>query len=292
MEGVVASLRQRAVHGDQVLHPRDLGAQHDPVVGEPHLLGEPGRGQGTLHHGGEGHRVRIGRDLAGRVLVHHAGEEVLVQGTPVHADPNRASVLDRTPDDRGEVLVPPAAPHVARIDPVLGQGLGALRVLWKENVAVEVEVPDERDVDPPLPQSLRDVRNRGGRLGGVDGDPDQLAPRPGESGHLLDRGLHIGRVRVRHRLHDHRMPAADGHVSHANRDGLASGPVGGTRHRGWIEDLGGVGRRSGLGGRHGSRAVRVTERPESGRRPHREPRGVIVPEGGIPFQSARGRGSP
>jgi hypothetical protein len=50
-------------------------------------------------------------------------------------------------DDGAEVLVPPFGTDVAGIDAVLGQGGGAARELGEEQVAVVVEVADDRDRD-------------------------------------------------------------------------------------------------------------------------------------------------
>ena len=70
-------------------------------------------------------------------------------------------MLDGGPDDRLEMLVVALGPDVARVDPVLGQGGGHLRVLDQEQMAVVVEVADDRHVDAQpaeLADHLRDGR--------------------------------------------------------------------------------------------------------------------------------------
>ena len=70
-----------------------------------------------------------------------------------------------------------------------------------------------------LAGDLRDGRR--GRLG-VDRDPDELRAGVGEPGDL-DRGrVRIGRVRVRHRLDDDRMGAADEDAADVDADGRPS----------------------------------------------------------------------
>ena len=79
-----------------------------------------------------------------RVGVHHLGEQALVERAPVDADPHRLVVGQRDLDDRAEVLVGALAADVAGIDPVLGQRPGAVGIAGEEQVAVVVEVADDR----------------------------------------------------------------------------------------------------------------------------------------------------
>ena len=79
----------------------------------------------------------------------------LVERAPVDADAHRLVVVDRDPDDRREVLVVALGADVARVDPVLGERRGHLRVLDQQLVAVVVEVADDRHVDARGRRSLR-----------------------------------------------------------------------------------------------------------------------------------------
>ena len=64
-----------------------------------------------------------------------------------------------------------------------------------------------------------DLRDGGRRRLVVDGDPDQLRSGMGQPGNL-DRGrVDVGRVRVRHRLDDDRVGAADEDAADVDGDG-------------------------------------------------------------------------
>ena len=113
-----------------------------------------------------------------RVLVHQAREQVLVEAAPVDADAHRLAVAAGRLDHLGELRIAlAAAADVARVDAVLGERLGAGRVLAQQLVPVEVEVADDRHRHAELRQALDDVRHRRRRLVGVDGDAHQLRAR-------------------------------------------------------------------------------------------------------------------
>ena len=86
------------------------------------------------------HDHRFHRDFAGvfrfgepRVLVHHAGEQRLIERAPVHADAHRLLILDGDFDHGAEVVVVLAADaDVAGIDAVLGQRARALGILLEQ----------------------------------------------------------------------------------------------------------------------------------------------------------------
>ena len=61
-----------------------------------------------------------------------------------------------------------ALADVAGVDAVLGQRLGAGRIVGQQAVAVVVEVADQRHVDAHAVELLADVRHRRRRLGRVD----------------------------------------------------------------------------------------------------------------------------
>jgi cysteine synthase len=174
VDGVVRALRQHAVDGDQILHRRDLGGQDDAIARQADLLGAHGRQQRRLHH-------RLARDGAGvdrrgaaGVLVHEVGQQLLVERAPVRADAHGLAVADRHLDD-GELPVPLVLEaDIAGIDAVLGQRLGAGRMIGEQLVADVVEVADEGHVDAAPGQPVADVRNRRGRLVAVHRDAHQL----------------------------------------------------------------------------------------------------------------------
>ena len=68
-------------------------------------LGQPRRAERALDHGAHGDVTRITRFGEPMVVIHHLGQQGLIERTPVHADPNRLAVLQRNLDDRAEVLV-------------------------------------------------------------------------------------------------------------------------------------------------------------------------------------------
>ena len=198
----------------------------------PGLLGQLGRAHRGLDHRLDHHVAGVARLGRRRVGVHQLGQQLLVERAPVDADPDRLVVVDRDLDDRREVLVVALRPDVARVDPVLREGPGHLRVLDQELVAVVVEVADDRDVDAELVAELAH-HLRDGRCGllGVDGDADELRAGVGEPGDL-DRGrVGVRGVGVRHRLDDDRMRRADEDAAHVDGDGRPAAAAGG--NRGW-----------------------------------------------------------
>ena len=66
------------------------------------------------------------------------------------------------------------APDIPGVDAVLGERPGALGILGEEDVAVVVEVTDDRHV-----HLADDFRHRPGGLVVVDRHPDELAARRG-----------------------------------------------------------------------------------------------------------------
>ena len=95
-----------------------------------------------------------------RVLVHHAGQQVLVQASPVHADAHWLAVPAGSLDHLRELRVAlAAAADIAGIDAVLGERLGAVGVRREQLVAVEVEVADDRHVAAGGAQAIADVRH-------------------------------------------------------------------------------------------------------------------------------------
>ena len=60
----------------------------------------------------------------------------------------------------------------------------------------------------------------------VDGDAHQLASGPRQFGHLEGRPGGVGRVRVRHRLHDDRMGGPDGYAANQCSRGFSAGDYG------------------------------------------------------------------
>ena len=223
VQWVVVARGEQAVHVHQVLHVRHLGTEHDPVVSEADLFGEQGGADRRLDHGIEHHVARLARDHRRCVRVHQAGEQCLVERSPVDANAHRLVVLQGDVDDGAEVLVVALATHVARIDAVLGERLGAVGMSRQQQVPVVVEVADDRDHHTDAAKSGDDPGHRRRRRIVVDGDAHQLAAGAREQGHLCHGCGDIGGVGVGHRLNHHRVRRAHRNAAHHDRRRWAAG---------------------------------------------------------------------
>src|SRR6185436_1731661 len=170
--------------------------------------------------------ARIQRLAALGVGVHHLGEEVLVEAAPVHPDADGLAVVDGHLDDGAEVVVVVLAPDIPGVDAVLGQGLRAVGILDEENVAVVVEVADDRHL-----HLAHDLRYRAGGRVVVHGHAHQLAARRVQRAHLGHRSRHVRGVGIGHGL-DHDGPlAAHAHPAHVHHHAL---PPARTTHGGYL----------------------------------------------------------
>ena len=157
------------------------------------------------------------------VLVHHAGQQRLVERSPVHADPDRLLILHRDFNHGAEVVVVLASyADVAGIDAVLGQAFGAAGILGEQEMSVVVEVADDGDADALLVETLDDVGDGFGGVVIVDGDSHHFAARFRQGGYLLDRAGDVGGVGIGHRLHHNWCSAADSHSADRGGDGLSA----------------------------------------------------------------------
>ncbi len=109
MQRVIAARSHQFINFDQVAHAAYLGAEDDLVVAQPVAFGRA-RGVDRAHqHRFDHHVARIRRLGPFGILVHHPGQQSLVQRTPVHADPHRLLVFDRALDHGAEVVIVLAA---------------------------------------------------------------------------------------------------------------------------------------------------------------------------------------
>ena len=220
VQGVVALGGEVAVDGDQVLHPADLAGEDDAVVAQAQFLGAAGAVQRRFDEGVVVDPFQRQGIVTARVLVQLARQQLLVQRAPVDADAHRLVVAAGELDHLRELLVAPiAATHIAGIDAVLGQGLGAGRMFRQQAVTVEVEVADQRYLQAHGVQPLADLRYRCGCLLGVHRNAHQLGAGTGQVGDLGRGAQGIRGVGVGHRLDGHRGLTADGHRSDAHRHG-------------------------------------------------------------------------
>ena len=156
------------------------------------------------------------------VLLHLRHHQLLVEGAAVDADAHRLAVVDRDLADRGELLVAPfAGADVARIDAVLVERCGAVRIARQQQMAVVVEVADEWRRAAGVEHAPLDLGHRRRGLGHIDCHPHQLRARFPQLDDLTGSRVRIGRVGHRHRLDDDRRAAADLHPA----DFHANGPV-------------------------------------------------------------------
>ncbi len=113
----------------------------------------------------------------------------------------------------------PLRPHVARIDAVFIQSLGALGIAGQKEMAVVVEVADDGRGVPVGPQLADDCGHRLRRFVVVHRDADDLASRIGQLFDLSNRRLYVRSIGVGHRLHHDGMGAADLHAADVHGDG-------------------------------------------------------------------------
>ena len=107
----------------------------------------------------------------------------------------------------------------------LSSARGAVGIAGQQQVAVVVEVADERRVDAGVEHAPLDLGHGGGRLREVDRDAHHLGAGFGERDALRGRAGGVGRVGAGHRLHDDRRAAADLHRARAAADADADGTM-------------------------------------------------------------------
>jgi uncharacterized membrane protein len=119
--------------------------------------------------------------------------------------------------DRLEVLVVTLPDSdVSRIDAVFRQSPCALGIIPQQDVPVVVEVSDNRDPDPAVLETCRDLADGAGRFRRIDGHSDELGARAGQGFDLRHGGGDIRRVGVGHRLDSHGLASADADSTHVD----------------------------------------------------------------------------
>ena len=214
VQGVVGAAGEFGVDVDEVADAGDFGGEDDLVAAEAVALG----GGGVVERGDDHgfHHDVAGVEWLGEfgVVVHHLGQEGLIERAPVDADADGLLMLDGYFDHGAEVVVIFAADGaVAGIDAVFGESFGARGVLGEELVAVVVEVADDGRGPTFGADAFDDVGNGFGGVVVVDGDADELGAGAGEGGDLLDGGLDVRGVGVGHGLDDDRGGGADANAA-------------------------------------------------------------------------------
>ncbi|MDT4827212.1 hypothetical protein FQZ97_605520 [compost metagenome] len=236
VQRVVATCGQVAVDGDQVLHVADLARQDDGVAAQAELFSALGVADGRHDQRIAHHRLGLPGLRAAAVFVHLARHQLVIQAAPVHADAHGLVVTAGHFDHLGKIVVAAlAATHVARVDPVLGQRLGAFGKLRQQLVAVVVEIAHQRHVHAHPVELFADGRDFTGRLGRVHRDPHELGAGLGQLLDLYRRGDGVRRVGVGHGLDHDRGIAAHRHDTvaplhrHRTRGAAHCGPHVGRR---------------------------------------------------------------
>src|SRR5205823_5933371 len=164
-----------AVHLDEIAWPRRLARNDDLILAEPALEGERGRLDRREHHALIDDLFRGLAEVAVRVLLHFRDDELLVERPAIDADPHGPAVVDRHSADRGKLLVAAAAgADVAGVDAVFVERARAVWKLSQQEMAVVVEVADERRGAAGIDHAALDLRNRGRGLWYVDRDPHHV----------------------------------------------------------------------------------------------------------------------
>ena len=89
-------------------------------------------------------------------------------------------------------------------------------------MTVVVEVPDERNGNSHVGEPARDLGDRACGIVIVDRDAHESTSGASEVSHLKRGAGRIGRVRVRHRLHDDRVGGPYGNTADNGGRGLSS----------------------------------------------------------------------
>ncbi len=172
--------------------------------GRPVCLGQRRRAERALDHGVDACTSRASRGSASsRVLVHHLGEQLLVERCPSSRRCGPAcrasiatSMMVRKLSSR---RFAPTLPGLIRYLASAAAQSGYLR---EEQVPVVVEVADDRATCHLAPH---DLGHGPGGLVVVDRDAHQLAAGLGQGTHLVHGRRDVGRVGVGHRLDDDRV---------------------------------------------------------------------------------------
>jgi len=89
-----------------------------------------------------------------------------------------------------------------------------------------MEVSNDGNVATFVRRSPYDLGNSRCRLVVVDGDAHELRSGPRQCDNLIRGGRRVGGIRVRHRLNDDRMAAADGDTTNPRGGGVSASTKG------------------------------------------------------------------
>ncbi len=93
-------------------------------------------------------------------------------------------------------------------------------------MTVVMEIPDQRDRDAHVGEPARDLWHSAGCVVVVDRYAHDPASSPGQFSHLEGRARGIGRIRIRHGLHDDGKGGPDRYASYHCSRGFSAGDYG------------------------------------------------------------------
>ena len=223
VQWIIATARQIAINGNQILHRAHFTAQDYFVAAQTQRFGfcsafKCRHNQRLAHHD-----ISFLWCIAPGVFVHHSGDQFRVERSPVHAYAHWFIKLDGSHDHRAELVVAFAAlPNVTGIDTQLCQCFRAVRHFSQQFVAVEMEVAHQRNIDAHRIQFSANLVNGTRRAKRIDGNAYHLRTRTRQCRYLGNSGGNILGIGVSHRLHQDRRIAAYGQVADFDLPRLAA----------------------------------------------------------------------
>ena len=210
MQRLLGLAREVAVHLDEVLRLGNFAGNDDLVVAQAALEREFGRFDRGLHHAVVDDLFGVEAQFAVGILLHPAHHQLLIERAAIDADAHRLSIVHGDLADGGKLLVAPRArAHVAGIDAVLVERPRAIGIFRQQDVPVVVKIADDRRRASQIAQPRHNFRDSRRRFRHVHRDAHQLRARVGQLLALRHGPGNVRRIRVGHRLDDHRRAAAD-----------------------------------------------------------------------------------
>src|SRR4051812_27512348 len=111
------------------------------------------------------------------------------------------------------MLIATLAADIPGIDAVLRERLRRFGISREKQMAVVVEITNERHVAAPVTHATNELRHCCRSVFVIDRHPNQLGPRFSQRDNLLRSGGGISRIGIGHRLDDDGMGAPNGDVT-------------------------------------------------------------------------------
>jgi hypothetical protein len=152
--------------------------------------------------------------------------QLLIQRTAVDANADGLAVISSDVADGGKLFVAAlACAYVSRINAIFVERYGAIRILCEQDVAVVVEVANDRYFAAGGEQAFLDLGDGGGGFEIVDGPANDFRAAFGELDRLLEGGFDVSGIGVGHRLHDDGSTATHADVADVHTVGFATRPA-------------------------------------------------------------------